>query len=105
MAKAKFSLTVSPTFKSIVDIPIPGGRSAQIEFTFKGRTRDEFEEFMTALKDEKPDDLVLQIATGWDLDEPFGQESVDKLTQNYMGAGLAIWTKYVAELTKARQGN
>jgi hypothetical protein len=73
MAKAKFSLTASPTFKSTVDIPIPGGRSAQIEFTFKGRTRDEFEEFMTALKDEKPDDLVLQIATGWDLDEPFGQ--------------------------------
>ena len=105
MAKSKFSLTPSPTFKCIVEIPVPGGRSAPVEFTFKGRTRDQFEEFMTGLKSEKPDELVMQLATGWDLDEAFEQDNVDKLTQNYMGAGLAIWTKYVAELTKARTGN
>jgi hypothetical protein len=105
MAKPKFSLTPSPTFKAKVDIPIPGGAPAQVEFVFKGRTRDQFESFMNDLSDKKPDDLVMDIASGWDLDEAFEQDNIDKLTQNYLGAGLAIWAKYVSELTKARQGN
>jgi hypothetical protein len=35
MAKTKFVLTASPTFKAKVGIPIPGGSPEIVEFTFR----------------------------------------------------------------------
>lgn len=106
MAKIKLSLTVAPTFKAIAMIPVPGGKPAPVEFTFKHRTRDEYRELMDQFGDGMPDpDAILAIASGWDLEEPFERENVEKLVQLYMGSARAIIETYVEELTKARRGN
>lgn len=115
--KPKFTLAVAPTFNAPVQIPVAGGGTAEINFTFKHRTRDEFKEFMESLKPAgvadgeepvegpKDSDVLLDIASGWDLVEPFDAASLEKLVQRYMGAAQAVINAYLAELTGARAKN
>ncbi len=113
--KAKFTLTPKPTFLCAVDIPLHGGGVAPVEFQFKHRTKAEFKEFYEALKQpealegasEGPQDtdLLMDIASGWDLDEPFNAESLEKMAQNYIGSPQAIISAYFTELTGARVKN
>ena len=105
MAKPKFSLTANPTFKALVDVPVPGGKSAAVEFTFKSRTRDEFRLFIDGLGDRLDVEVIMDMASGWDLEDPFDQANVELLTQNYLGAARAVIEKYLSELTAARLGN
>lgn len=104
MAK-KLSLVVSPTFAASVQIPVPGGRSVPVQITFKYRERDAFKEFLDVLKDAEDVEMLMDIASGWDLDEPFDKENVEKLTQLYIGAAREILQVYIAEQTGARAKN
>lgn len=107
MAKPKFTLAITPTFKAKVSIPIPGKAAEQVEFTFKGRTRDQFAEFIESIKDGEAKDVevIMDIASGWELEDAFDAKNVELLTQNYLGAARAIIDKYLSELTQARLGN
>lgn len=105
MAKAKFTLTASPTFKATVQVPVPGAKPADIEFTFKGRTREAFKDFIDSIKDREDAEVIMDIASGWDLDDAFEKDNIEKLTQNYLGAARAVIEKYLSELTQARLGN
>jgi hypothetical protein len=105
MAKPKFSLTASPTFKAKVAIPIPGDKAVDIEFIFKGRTREAFKDFIDSIKDRDDSEVIMDIASGWDLDDAFEKDNIEKLTQNYLGAARAVIEKYLSELTQARLGN
>lgn len=105
MAKSKFVLAVSPTFRAKVAIPIPGKQAEPVEFTFKGRTREQFKEFVENLKDREDVDVILDIASGWELEDAFDKENVEQLTENYLGAARAVIEKYLSELTQARLGN
>ena len=84
---------------------MPGGKSAAVEFTFKSRTRDEFRLFIDGLGDRLDVDVIMDMASGWDLEDPFDQANVELLTQNYLGAARAVIEKYLSELTAARLGN
>ncbi|OZI23620.1 hypothetical protein CAL26_09265 [Bordetella genomosp. 9] len=104
--KIKFTLTPQPTFKHKVPMPIPGAGFAEVEITFKHRSKAEFKEFMERAKEQDDDvALVMDVASGWELQEPFDQEHVGKLVDSYVGAARAIFTAYVDELIKARVGN
>jgi hypothetical protein len=107
MARQKFTLAVAPTFKSKVLIPVPGQAPEPVEFTFKGRTRDQFAEFIESIKEgeAKDVDVILDICSGWELEDAFDAKNIETLTQNYLGAARAIIDKYLAELTTARLGN
>ena len=105
MAKAPFSLTAKPTFKCKVDIPIPGDKPATVEFIFKGRTREQFKAFIESLVDREDADVILDLASGWDLEDSFDLENIELLIQNYLGAAKAIIEKYLSELTAARTKN
>ena len=117
LPKAKFTLTPKPTFACVVDIPLHGGATAPVEFQFKHRTKAEFKEFFEGLKlpetvdgepkQDGPQDsaVLLDVASGWNLDEPFNAESLEKMAQNYMGSPQAIVSAYFAELTGARVKN
>lgn len=105
MAKPRFTLTLAPTFKAKVQIPIPGKSAEPVEFTFRGRTRDEFKEFMDGLKSQDDIDAIMDIASGWELDDVFDAKNVNELIQNYIGSARAILDTYIAELTNARLGN
>lgn len=109
--KPKFTLTVNPTFKAPVQIPVAGGGSAEIVMTFKHRTRSEFKEFHDSLQvpegaePVKDVDALMDVASGWDLDEPFDRENLEKMVQRFMGSAEAILHVYFAELTGARAKN
>lgn len=105
MAKPKLSLTAAPTFKSKVAIPVPGEKSVDVEFTFKGRTREAFKDFVDSLKDREDAEVLMDIASGWELEDAFTKENVERLTENYLGAARAVIEKYLGELTAARLGN
>lgn len=106
MAKPKFNLSASPTFKAKVLVPIAGAKPAEIEVTFKHRTRDAFKEFVESLADRNDDvDVILDIASGWDLDDAFDKDSLEELTQNHIGSARAIIEAYMGELTSARVKN
>jgi hypothetical protein len=104
MAK-KFSLVPAPTFKAAVTIQVPGGKSVQVEFVFKHRSRDEFKEFVESMDGRKDVEILLDIASGWELEDAFGEKSLQQLVDNYMGAGQAVVQTYMAELTAARAKN
>lgn len=105
MAKPKFNLNAVPTFKAKVLIPIPGTKPSEIEFTFKHRTRDGFKEFVDGLADREDVAVILDIASGWDLEDAFDEDNLDALTQNYIGSARAIIETYINELTNARLKN
>lgn len=102
---AKIKLTTAPTFKAKVSIPIPGGRPADVEFTFKARAKPEFKEFMEGMRDREDIDVVMDCVSAWELDDVFSRENVDQLLQSYIGAARAIITRYIEELTAQRLGN
>jgi len=105
MAKPKFSLNPSPTFKAVVAIPVPGGKAVDIEFVFKHRPREEFKEFMDSMEGRDDVELMMDIVSGWDLEDAFNAENIEKLTQNYLGSGHAVVEKYISELTRVRAKN
>lgn len=105
MAKPKFSLTAAPTFKATVPIPVAGSKPYDIEFTFKNYTKDAFKDLTEKWKSVEDHEAIMDIACGWDLDDPFNAESVEELTQNHAGSAGAIFAKYVAERIGAKTGN
>lgn len=100
----KFKLQPAPTFKAKVEIPVHGGPAVSVEFEFKHRTRDQMAELFKNTKRSDADTLI-EVLAGWELDDPFCEESIALLVQNYVGAAPAIVSCYVAELTQARKGN
>lgn len=109
MAKIRLTLDPSPTFRAVVQIPMAGAKPAPVEFIFKYRDRDAFQEFVEGLGAREGDleGVIMDIASGWDLPDAFDQANVAKLLKNYMGAFQAIMDAYVHEHTKSvpRLGN
>lgn len=107
MAKTKFTLEPNPTFKAQVKIPVAGEGFSPVEFIFKYRNREQFKEFVDGMADRQPVELLLDIACGWALDDPFDAEHLAKLNDNYLGAFQAVLDTYFNELTKTshRAGN
>lgn len=109
MAKTKLVLAVAPTFKATVGIPVPGAKdTVAVEFTFRHRTKSQLKQWREGL-DLEVDGItaehVLDMATGWDLDDPFDAESIGQMLEVYPGSGIAIFVRYATELQDAKLGN
>lgn len=102
---AKLSLTASPTFTASVPIPVPGKKAVPVEFTFRARTRSEFQEWVDSLDGRDNVDVILDIVTGWELEDPFSRETVTQLLESYLGASRVIVETYMSQLAAARLGN
>lgn len=102
---AKLKLNPEPTFKAKVGIPVPGSRPAEVLFTFKHRTRDEVIAWMEGSRDDTDVDSVLDVVVGWELEDEFNRENVERLCNNYPGSGLVIVSAYLDELRGARVKN
>lgn len=105
MAKAKISLAGEATFKATVSIPVPGGRTADVEWVFAWMEGDDFKEWLANLAGAEDIDALMDISRGWDLDEEFGKPNVEKLRQKYIGATRAVLDKFISELSGARAKN
>lgn len=107
---AKLTLTAAPTFDAVVDIPQVSGDKVPVRFTFRHRTQDELKALSDAemAEDAPPvadEDMVLQIASGWELEEEFTIENVRTFCQHFTGARFAITGAYYKAYLKARLGN
>lgn len=100
-----FKLNPEPTFKASVRIPVPGGESESVEFTFKHRTKTQIKAFPAECKDKPDDEVVKMCVVAWGLDDQFNDENVARLVENYPRAAWAIVEAYLGELTRARLGN
>lgn len=105
MAK-KLTLQPSPTFKAMVDIHVPGGEAVKVEFTFKAKRKSELHKYIIGMDANSNDtEMVMDIASGWGLEDAFTKENVEQLCESYIGAARAIWEKYLDEISGARLGN
>ena len=102
---AKFTLNPAPTFKAKVDIPVPGGKVEKVEFTFRHRTREEFQRWLEDIDGKDGHVVVLEAASGWELEEPFDEEHVKELLSNYIGSLPAVMETYIRELSGQREKN
>lgn len=102
---AKLKLTAEPTFRAKVPVPIPGAGAVDVEFTFKHRTRKDAQAWIESIVDQEDTQIVMDAASGWDLDDAYTAENVERLCENYAGAGLAVFECYVRELRGARAKN
>lgn len=98
-------LVAEPTFKSKVAIPVAGGRSEEVEFEFKHRTRTDLAKWMEGAKDRTDADSVMGTVIAWDLEDKFTKANVERLLENYHGAARAIASTYLSELMALRLGN
>lgn len=136
MAQPKVKLGNAPkTFIKAVAIVLLSGEVANIDVTFKYRTRAQFaalvdEHAASAASDSTPIDgvgeplakvktvaewfqeadeasaeFVLKIAEGWDLDDPFNEKSLLQLEDENPGALGAIATMYRQSVAEARAKN
>ncbi len=105
MSKPKISFTPNATFKATVDIPVAGAAAIPVEFTFKFRPKTELKEWSSQLDGVEDLDLVKDMAVGWELEEKFSDENLNKLFEIYIGAPTAIFRTYVREQHGAKLGN
>jgi hypothetical protein len=99
---AKLSLTAAPTFTARASIPIPGGKPAPVEFTFKHRPREELLAWLNDTSNRDDTDVIMDCVSAWELDDPFSAENVAALCSSYSGAAGAIVETYLREMLGRR---
>ncbi len=107
---AKLTLTQQPTFAATVKVPVLGGGTEPVEFTFKAKRKTEFSEWLESLTKQteearKDEDIVMDIASGWELEEPFNKKNLVELGELYPGSARAIVAAYINEYAGAKSGN
>lgn len=102
---ARLSLAPAPTFTAKVGIPVPGGVSEPVEFTFRWRGRKAFVEWLDQARELSNPEAILQMAEGWNLEDAFTLENVERLCDTYAGAPEVIFKAYAEELRGARAKN
>ena len=107
-----FQLEPNPTFTAPVAIPLPGGETATIDFTFAHMGRKSLQEFLGRVKDLPDAEAVIDIVDDWSgvagadgEPLPITDENIMALLDNYHGAALAILQTYIRELTGQRVKN
>ena len=107
-----FQLEPNPTFSAPVAIPLPGGETATIDFTFAHMGRKALQEFLADVKDLPDGEAIRKIVTGWNgVAGADGEqlrctaEHIAALVDGYHGAALAILQTYIRELTGQRVKN
>ena len=101
----KFSLDPNPTFRFVVAIPVPGEKVSDVVFIGRHKPRKDLDELFKRNKSLSDVDLILEIACGWELEDPFDRENVTRMVENYMGSTGAIFQTYIKELTGQREKN
>ena len=102
---AKLNFTTAPTFAMKVAIPVPGKKPADVEFTFKGRDRDEFQEYLKSTAGLTDTETLMLTIVGWELTNEFNEAAVELLGKKYPAGPRAIVNKYMSEISGVRLGN
>lgn len=123
---AKFSLASAPkTFKRKVTITLLDDSTADIELTFKYKTRTEYAKLLDeVMKQDKIDDsktesavdifkrlgagtveFLMKIVEGWDLDDEFNKSNVSELIDKFPAAANEITEAYRIAILEGKSKN
>lgn len=124
---AKIVLGSQPkNFKRIVKIQLLNGETADLEISYKYRTRTQYAELLDKLigketpqqnqpnktlaqvfkeSDQASVAYILDIADGWDLADEFNKKNVAALIDEHAGAGAVIGEEYRIALLEGRTKN
>jgi hypothetical protein len=103
-----FKLQANPTFKAPVNIPVPGEKAEAVMFTFKHKTRAQFDALITGLAsgDEHIDNAVKEVVIEWVYPGvEYSPEALDQCLDMFPGSALAIFAAYRDNLLEARRKN
>ena len=107
-----FQLEPNPTFTAPVSIPLPGGETATVDFTFAHMGRKELQEFIAAVKEIPDSEALRKIVAGWSgvagadgKTIPYSADALEALVDSYHAAALAVLQTYFRELTGQRVKN
>lgn len=103
-----FKLQANPTFKATVNIPVPGEKAEAVSFTFRHKTRAQFDALIASLASGEAhiDAVVKDVVVEWthpgvDYSEAALVECLDM----FPGSALAIFTAFRESLMEARRKN
>lgn len=102
---ARLSLNAAPTFAAKVGIPVAGADPVPVLLTFKHRTRPALDDFIKTRADQSDADTFMEMVVGWDLEDEFTRENVERLLDNYIGTALATYRVYVDQLIQGKTKN
>lgn len=99
-------LSVDPTFRAKVGIPRAGQSVVTIGCTFKYKSREELIAWQEEVASMQIHDAVKTVLVDWsDVELPFSDDAFAMLVDAYPGAALAMYRKYLDEVTGAKAGN
>jgi hypothetical protein len=122
---AKLSLASAPkTFKRTINIELLDGSTADVELTFKYKTRSEYAKLLDeVMKSEDGDakketavdvfarlgegtaDFLMKIVDGWDLEDKFTKANVVKLIDSFPAVSNEITEVYRVAILEGRVKN
>lgn len=97
MSKIKLKLVPNPTFELSVPVPVPGSEPVAVVFKLKHQSRDEFKKFLNELDSMEDEAIFKKLVAGWELEDEFNDENIDKLIQNYLGVVRVVLNEYINE--------
>lgn len=103
-----FKLQANPTFKAPVNIPVPGEPPEKVLFTFRHRTRPQFDALIKSMiNSEKTLDQIIQdVVVEWTYPGvDFNDDALIQCLEMFPGSAQAIFTAYRENLMEARQKN
>ncbi len=98
----------NPTFKQIVEIPVPGEKPEKVEFTYKYMSKSDYKAFIESATTKEDAESAAEILVSWPLDKEFGeisQSAIEDLFDTYPGAPSAIISGFIKGLHQGRSGN
>lgn len=100
-----FRLSPEPTFRVLVDIPVPGRAPQQLEVEYRHKTREELRAIDESFVGRSEADCLLDIMCNWhNADGPFSKEALEKLLNDYPQAAGALLARYAKEVSGANGG-
>lgn len=100
-----FKLKAEPTFSAKVAFPVAGGKSVDVDLTFRHRTKSELDKWLGSRKGADDVSSFMDMVQGWGLDEEFSKENVEILLEHHIGVPRAVFQVYIDELTGQREKN
>jgi hypothetical protein len=107
-----FRLKPNPTFKTMVPLSQPGvEQPLQVPFEFRHKSQEQLATWMANMPGRSDPDNLHDVIVSWGVvdadgvEVPYTHTALAELLDNYPTAKGEIFSKYLSELTKAKEKN
>lgn len=105
MSKLKITLGRLPDFKLPVKIVMPNGDDGEVIFTVRHLKIDEIQEIYNSESIKNDVEMIMHLATGWDLEDEFNAENVKELVSLFPAISIQIFKSYMGAAIGQRAKN